>query len=48
MFFWLDDAPMYSEQEVLREHNDFDKLIKLNTRKNQNDLRKAIDILKLK
>lgn len=47
-FFWIDDAPLYNEKEVLMEHGVFDRWIEINTRKNPDDLIQAIDILNLK
>lgn len=45
-FFWIDDAPLYVEREILSQHNKSKSLIQINTRKNQDDLLKAIKLLK--
>ena len=46
-FFWIDDAPLSVEREILKQHNKSKSLIQINTRKNQDDLLKAIQLLKV-
>ena len=37
-FFWIDDAPLSIEKEILKKHNKLKNLIQINTRKNEDDL----------
>ena len=46
-FFWIDDAPLFVEKEILNQHNKSKSLIQINTRKNEDDLLKAIKLLKV-
>ena len=45
-FFWIDDAPLSVEKELLKQHNKLENLIQINTRKNEDDLLKAMELLK--
>jgi len=42
-FYWIDDAPLSVERDILNKHNKSKSLIQINTRKNQDDLLKAMD-----
>ncbi len=44
-FYWVDDQPMQSEINILKENNCLDRWIEVNTRKNPNGLLKVIDVL---
>jgi hypothetical protein len=44
-FFWIDDAPLYMEVELLKKHNLEKSFININTKKNSDDLLRAIKIL---
>ncbi len=44
-FFWIDDAPLYCEKEVLKKYGIFDRWIEINTRKDPDNLMHAIEIL---
>jgi len=44
-FFWIDDAPLSVELKILKQHNKLESFIQVNTRKNQDDLLKAIVLL---
>jgi len=46
-FYWIDDAPLSVERDILNKHNKSKSLIQINTRKNQDDLLKAIGLLKV-
>ena len=46
-FFWIDDAPLSVEKEILMQHDKLESLIQINTRKNQDDLLNAIELLKV-
>ena len=47
-FFWIDDAPMYTELEFLRKYNLEKNFLNINTKKNNDDLLNAIKILEEK
>lgn len=47
-FYWIDDAPLYSEKEELKRYCVFDRWIEVSTRKYPDDSLKVIKILSLK
>lgn len=47
-FYWIEDEPMWSELEKLKEYGAFERWLQIDTRKNPDDLKRAILILKEK
>ena len=45
-FYWIEDQLMSYEIDQLKKNNAFDRWIKIDTRKQPNDLRRALSILK--
>jgi hypothetical protein len=44
-FYWIDDQPLWSEIQWLKKHDVFDRWIQVDTRKNPDDLKRAMSIL---
>jgi hypothetical protein len=44
-FYWIDDQLLWSETQWLKKHNVFDRWIQVDTRRNPDDLKRAISIL---
>ncbi len=44
-FYWLDDSPIMHEQNVLREHNMFDRWIKVDIKHDPDDLKRVLELL---
>ena len=47
-FYWVDDQLLWSEMRVLQENNAMERWIQIDTRKNPDDLKRAIVVLKEK
>ncbi len=45
-FYWIDDQLIYSEIEALRKHHLLNRWIRIDTRSNPDDLKRAIALLK--
>ena len=47
-FYWIDDAPLYSEKAALKKYGVFNRWIEINTRKHPDNLMQIIEILSFK
>jgi hypothetical protein len=45
-FYWMDDGPLEVEMKTLRERNVSDRFILVDTRRNPDDLRRVLSILR--
>lgn len=45
-FFWIDDEPLQHEKNILEKNNSFGRWIKVDTCKDPDDLKRAMEILR--
>jgi hypothetical protein len=45
-FYWIDDQPLWAEIQWLKKNHVFDRWLQIDTRRNPDDLKYAISILK--
>lgn len=44
-FYWIDDRLLWTEMEILKENNVLDRWIQIDTRRNPDDLDRAVSLL---